>query len=75
MYENIINRAYVKYYSPNDKIWDNWNYKEFPFGSGKRDIIISKIKELLKKGYKVKCGYTTTSVRNYYTRYIFYKQK
>lgn len=74
--QEIYEKAYSKYYSPNNKIWSSdWDHEIFPFGGGNRDKIINRIKSLIEQGFMVKCGYTTSSIRSAYNRYIFYKAR
>jgi len=74
--QEIYEKAYSKYYSPNNKIWSSdWDHEVFPFGGGNAQKIILRITSLLKQGFMVKCGYTTSSVRGAHDRYIFYKAR
>lgn len=73
--DKIYEKAFERYISPlryERMIKEGWNFIDFGFDTSK-DKDEEKIKQLLEKGKKVICGYMTTSVREYYTRYIIYK--
>lgn len=75
--EEIYKKAYSRYISPSmyEKMFNNgWRFEYFPFGGGNKDIILTRIEELLIDKH-VKCGYMATAIRGYHTYYFIYKKK
>jgi len=71
--EYLYEKMFSVYHSPYSNIWSDCNYIDVHRYS--KIAIITKIKELINEGYKVKCGYSSTSIRNVHHYYIFYKPK
>ncbi len=73
--EKIYDQSFDKYYSRYGTIWETWSWEHWPFGPGRSQKVKDRIKELLEQGYRVKCGYAATKIRNVHDRFIFYKPK
>lgn len=68
----LYERMRKKYYSDNDKIFDRWKYKNV--WRIRCEDTKDEIRYFLYKGYQVKTGYMTTSIRGYHTYIILYKE-
>ena len=72
--EEIYMMGFTNYISPSKyKSINLWNFESWGFGGGRSQITKAKIRELLEKGKKVKCGYMCSSIRGSHDYYIIYK--
>ena len=69
--EIIYNRLYTRYFSPGDKVFNSNNTIDYldSIGTTKAEIV-NYIDDYLKRGYKVRAGYTTTGIRGYHDRIL-----
>ena len=69
--QEIKSQMFYRYYNPCNKIWETHDYKKI-FGTNKTSVDDDIISKLLLNGRNVKGGHAATSIRGYYTYYIFY---
>ena len=66
-----LDKMFSRYVAPNHKWAKEWKTER----QGRMVYLNmrNRIKELLNMGYKVRCGYMASTVRDSHIHYIFYK--
>lgn len=66
--DKLYDQVFKKWISGNDVKFSTWKQEKIERGKMK-----DQIKALLEKGFKVKTGYTCSSIRGVHNYHIFYK--
>lgn len=74
--KEIFEKSHRKYIRPSSSLFINWCWKKLPHGRNENDDFKGQIEiqRLLDAGYKVKAGWTGSSMcRSFHETHVFWK--